>query len=150
MKYLVLPTAVPIEPGLTRLGVTKAFADARVTIYQMPHPQAFFSTSSTSCTVASTSYDQAAVNCPNGPSTLERTELSMSGWSATVNGKGVRITTVNGVYQSISVPQGSSSVTFSFIPPHVIYAFFLALVALGYLCWSWVRERRSIGRHRRH
>jgi hypothetical protein len=127
-----------------------AFTDPRVTIYQLPHPQAYFSASSRSCTVTSSSYDQAVVNCPNGAATLVRTELSMSGWSATVNAKGVPITTVDGVYQSIPVPQGSSTVSFSFTPPHVIYAFLLALFALAFLCWSWVRERRSIMSHRRH
>jgi len=148
VKYLVMPTIVPIEPGLTSLGVTKVFSDARVTIYQLPHPQPFFS--ATSCTVTSTTYDHARVNCPNGAGTLVRTELSMAGWTASVNGKNAPITTVDGVYQSVTVPKGSSDVAFSFTPPHVRYAILLAFAAFVFLCWSWVRERRSMLRHRRH
>jgi len=150
VKYLVLPTIIPLEPGLTKLGVTKVFSDARVTIYKLPHPQPFYSTPSASCTVTSTTYDRASVNCPNGATTLLRTELSMPGWSASVNGASVPITTVDGVYQAITVPSGTSTVTFSFTPPHVRYAILLAFAALVFLCWSWVRERRSVMRHRQH
>ena len=150
VKYLVMPTAIPIDPGLTALGVTKVFTDARVTIYQLPHPRAYFSASSSSCTVTNATYDHATVNCPNGGATVLRTELSMSGWSASLNGASVPISTVDGVYQSIAVPKGTSSVTFSFTPPHVLYAFLLALLALAFMCWSWLRERRSLLQHRRH
>ena len=61
--------------------------------YKMPSPRPFFSTTSTSCTVTSTSDNAANVNCPSGGTTLIRTELSMAGWKAYVNGKAATIKT---------------------------------------------------------
>jgi uncharacterized membrane protein YfhO len=66
----------------------------------------------------------------------------MAGWKAKVNGKAVTIKTVDhGVYQSVKVPQGTSTVTYSFLPPHEKYAVLLALLAALFLIEVWGRER---------
>jgi hypothetical protein len=150
VKYLLLPTSVPILPSLTKLGVKAVFEDVQgiATIYQMPSPRPFFSTSSASCTVASTNPAAATVTCPNGPSTLLRTELSMKGWHAYVNGHAVTMSTAQGVYQSISVPRGTSSVTFSFTPPHEKDSLLAALLAALFLLGSWVFGRTATLRRR--
>jgi uncharacterized membrane protein YfhO len=115
----------------------------------MPHPRAFFSTRSSSCTVTTANVNKTTVNCPNGGSTLIRTELMMAGWKASVNGKAVTIKTVDhGVYQSVKVPQGTSTVTYSFLPPHEKYAILLALLAALFLVVVWVYERRNLMRER--
>jgi len=157
VKYLLLPTSVPILPSLTRLGVKAVFEDVQgiATIYEMPHPRPFFSTSSDSCTITSANPAAATVTCPNGPSTLVRAELQMKGWHAYVNGHEVAISTSSGVYQSISVPAGSSSVTFSFTPPHEKDALLVALLAALFLAGSWflgrlpasLRPKRRKGKH---
>jgi len=148
VKYLVMSTALPILPALTNLGVKLAFHDAKVNIYQMPSPRAFFSTMSPSCTVTSTNVNKATVNCPSGGSTLVRTELMMAGWKAFVNGKAVTIHAQSGVYQTIKVPSGTSTVTYSFLPPHEKYAVLLALLAALFLIGVWVYERRYLMRER--
>jgi hypothetical protein len=148
VKYLLLPTALPILPALTKLGVTLVYSDAKADIYKMPDPRAFYSTTSSSCTVKSTSTNEATVNCPNGGTTLIRTELMMAGWKASVNGKSVDIKTKDGVYQSVKVPEGTSTVTYSFVPPHEKYAVLLALLAAIFLVVVWVRERRYLVRTR--
>lgn len=143
VKYVVMSTALVIEPALTKLGVTLAYSDAKVNIYELPNPRAFLSTRSSSCTVTTTSVNKATVNCPNAGTTLIRTELMMAGWKATVNGKSVTITTVDhGVYQSVKVPQGTSIVTYSFLPQHEKYAILLALLAALFLLGTWTYERR--------
>ncbi len=145
VKYLMMPQALVILPALTNLGVTLAYTDAKVNIYEMPHPRAFLSTKSSSCTVTTTNVNKAVVNCPNGASTLVRTELMMAGWKAYVNGKAVTITTVDhGVYQSVQVPAGTSTVTYSFLPPHEKYAILLALLAALFLVGMWIYERRYL------
>jgi hypothetical protein len=145
VKYLMMPQALVILPALTNLGVTLAYTDAKVNIYEMPHPTAFLSTKSSSCTVTTTNVNKAVVNCPNGASTLVRTELMMAGWKAYVNGKAVTITTVDhGVYQSVQVPAGTSTVTYSFLPPHEKYAILLALLAALFLVGMWIYERRYL------
>jgi hypothetical protein len=149
VKYLMMPKALVILPALTNLGVTLAYTDAKVNIYEMPHPRAFLSTKSSSCTVTTTNVNKAIVNCPNGGSTLIRTELMMAGWRADVNGKAVTITTVDhGVYQSVKVPEGTSTVTYSFLPPHEKYAVLLALLAALFLVGMWIYERRYLMRER--
>jgi hypothetical protein len=150
VKYLALPTGLALSPKLTALGVTHVFSDATATIYQMPHPRSFYSTTSSTCSVSSRNPDSANVSCPSGATTLLRTELSMAGWHASVNGKSVPITTVDGVYQSIQVPQGSSTVNFSFLPPHEKYAVLLGLLGAFFLLGTWVRERFLSPRAPRH
>ena len=148
VKYLMLPRALVILPALTSLGVKLVFSDTIANIYQMPHPRAFLSTKSSTCTVTTTNVDTTSVHCPNGSSTLVRTELMMAGWKAYVNGKSVTITTVDGVYQSVKVPQGTSIVTYSFVPPHEKYAVLLALLAALFLVAMWIFERRYLMRER--
>ena len=148
VKYLLMPQALVILPALTNLGVKLVYTDAKVNIYEMPHPRAFLSTKSSSCTVTTTNVDKTSVNCPNGASTLVRTELMMAGWKAYVNGKSVTITTVDGVYQSVKVPQGTSIVTYRFVPPHEKYAVLLALLAALFLVGAWSYERRYLMRER--
>jgi hypothetical protein len=141
VKYLLMPNAVIINPALTKLGVFQVFHDSLATIYQLPHTRNFFSTSTSSCSVVSTNVDMATVHCSK-PASLLRTELSMKGWKATVNGKAVPITTINGVYQRINVPEGTSTIEYSFFPPHERAAVFLALLAGLFLVGSLVNERR--------
>ena len=149
VKYLLMPKALPILPALTSLGVKLVFSDNLASIYEMPHPRAFFSTRSSSCTVTTANVNKTTVNCPKGGSTLIRTELMMAGWKASVNGKAVTIKTVDhGVYQSVKVPQGTSTVTYSFLPPHEKYAILLALLAALFLVVVWVYERRNLMRER--
>jgi hypothetical protein len=150
VKYLVMPTNQTVLPALANLGVTKVFSDTTATIYKMPHARPFFSTSSPSCSVTSSNVSSATVNCPNGATTLLRTELSMAGWHASVNGQSVPITTVDGVFQSVAVPQGTSTIAYSFLPPHEKYAVLLGLLAAFFLAGAWVRERFSALRTPRH
>jgi hypothetical protein len=148
VKYLVVPVSVDLSASLAKLGVTQVFGDSIVAIYKMPDPRPLFSTMSTSCTVKSTSDNDANVSCPSGSSTLVRAELYMAGWHASVNGKPVTITKSDVAYQSIPVPQGTSTVSFSFMPPHEKYAIPVSLLAGLFLLYSWVRERLPAKRPR--
>jgi uncharacterized membrane protein YfhO len=93
--------------------------------------------------------NKVTVDCPDAGTTLVRTELMMAGWKASVNGKAVTIKTIDhGVYQSVKVPQGTSSVTYSFLPPHEKYAILLALLAAIFLIGMLFHERRYVLRER--
>lgn len=147
VKYLLMPSSVIINPELTTLGVKEVFHDALATIYELPHTRGFFSSSS-SCTITSTNDNQATVNCPRTGATLTRTELSMTGWKATVNGKATPITTANGVYQQVALPKGTSTVDYSFFPSHERYAILLGILGVLFLIGSLVDERRPLRRRR--
>ncbi|MHB8379891.1 MAG: hypothetical protein ACYDB2_08240 [Acidimicrobiales bacterium] len=152
VKYLLIPIQVVLSPALTKLGVTKVFSGTLASVYQLPHPRGLFSTSSSSCTVSSTNDNVATVNCSTSGATLLRTELSMNGWKATVNGKAATIITVDGVYQQIALPKGHSVVEYSFFPPHERYALLAGFLAGLFLIGSFVNERVGFitrrGRHR--
>jgi hypothetical protein len=145
VKYLLVPSSIALTPQLTALGVTPVFHDSLATIYQLPHPRPLFSTSS-SCTVTSDGVDQATTNCSSSGATLLRGELSMSGWSATVNGQSAPISTFDGVYQRIALPQGTSVVDYRFVPPHedlaLLAAILAALVFMGSLAYEFRAVRR--------
>ncbi|HEY5120272.1 MAG TPA: hypothetical protein VII84_01730, partial [Acidimicrobiales bacterium] len=141
VKYLLTRTKTPLAPQLAAVGVKRVWSDRLATIYALPDPRPFFSTASSSCTVSSTSLTEARVNCPTGKSTLLRTEQSMMGWTATVNGRPAAITTVDTVYQQITVPKGTSTVEFSFLPPHERLAVFVGFAALLVLIAAALNER---------
>ena len=148
VKYLVMPKALVILPALTKLGAVQIYSDTLADIYVLPNPRPLISTKSLSCKVEIKNPDRAWVNCPSGATTLIRTELSMAGWKAYVNGKSVPIKTLDGVYQSIQVPVDTSTVTFSFVPPHEKFAVLLALLAALFLLGTWGYERRFFMRER--
>jgi hypothetical protein len=141
VKYLLVPSSIILNPELTKLGVTQVFQDSLATIYQLPYTRPFFSTNSKSCNVTSAGDDFATVNCPSSGAHLLRTELSMKGWSATVNGEPATITTVDGVYQEITVPKGTSSVVYRFYPPHERYALLVGFLGGLFLIGSFINER---------
>ncbi|MGA7834290.1 MAG: hypothetical protein WCA31_03700 [Acidimicrobiales bacterium] len=140
VKYLLIPSSVVLSARLVKLGVTQVFRDSLATIYELPHPRSFFSTANSTCTITSTSDDEATVDCPR-PTKLLRTELSMKGWRAYVNGKQETIVTRDHVYQQISVPAGTSTVTYSFSPPHARDALIVGALGGLFLIGSFVNER---------
>ncbi len=151
VKYLLISDKISLLPSLKKLGVRPVYEDTVniATIYEMPHPRAFFTTKA-NCTVTSTSDNAATTTCTK-QSTLLRTELEMKGWRAYVNGHEVPITTSQGVYQTIKVPAGTSQVTYTFNPPHEKDAIVLAFLAALFLVGSWIYDRRPkyVPRHRR-
>jgi hypothetical protein len=140
VKYLLMPSSVILNPRLAKDGVTQVFRDSLATIYEMPHPRGLFSTPNSTCTITTTGDDSATLNCPKA-TTLLRTELSMKGWKAFVNGKQATIVTKDHVYQQVSVPAGTSTITYSFSPPHERDALLVALLGGLFLIGSLVNER---------
>ncbi len=140
VKYLLMPSAVVLNPRLVKDGVIQVFHDSLATIYELPHPRPFFSTPNSTCTITSTSDNSATVDCPK-PTTLLRTELSMKGWRAFVNGTQETIVTKDHVYQQVSVPAGTSTVTYSFSPPHARDALIVGTLGGLFLIGSFVNER---------
>jgi hypothetical protein len=144
VKYLTLSTGEGLDAALMAKGLKVVYQDAVATIYAMPNPTPLYSmsTNASSCSVVSTDFEHATSKCGTNGGTVLRTEDSMKGWRAFVNGKQVPITTVDGIFQSIAVPAGSAAIVFTFTPPNEKYALLLAfLTAVSLLSWWW-RERR--------
>jgi hypothetical protein len=141
VKYLVLPASMALIPQLSEKGLKLAFHDSFAIIYETPHPRPFFSTSSP-CTVTSNTDDVATTTCSSHANLL-RTELSMKGWTVSVNGQPAKVTTVDGVYQRVALPQGTSTVRYTFYPPHENLAILLALLVFFFVAGSFVLDVRS-------
>ncbi|HMK62700.1 MAG TPA: hypothetical protein VK386_03690 [Acidimicrobiales bacterium] len=138
VKYVaVLPSGVDAfdvpwpPPSLQSQGVHLAYADGVGRIYELPSPAPFFSTTG-ACRVAPLGWDAARVDCSR-PAVLTRRELSLPGWTAAVSGNDAPVRTVDGIFESTTVPRGTSLVRFTFSPPHAKWsfaAFFIGLAAL--------------------
>jgi hypothetical protein len=146
VKYVLAPRSLRLLPSLTRRGVRAVFQDATATIYELPSPRPFF-TVSQGCTASSHGVNEATVRCNQAGATLTRRELSMQGWSATVNGAPRRITTIDGVYQRVTLPKGLSIVRFQFFPPDEVPALVVALLAGLFLLASVTADCRSRRSH---
>jgi hypothetical protein len=141
VKYLLAPRSLTLSPSLTQQGLRAVFHDSQITVYELPATQPFFSVSN-GCVVTSRTVDQATVRCARAGATLTRRELSMQGWSATVNGVPQRITTADDVYQRSTLPKGVSVVRYRFFPPEEFLAFALAFIAGVFFLVSFAMERR--------
>ncbi len=92
------------------------------------------------CTVEGSGWDTATVRCSR-PTVLVRRVLFMPGWSATVDGRGTpvrsdRYDRPTGLFQQVSLGPGTSTVRFTYLPPHEGWAVLVALVGLIALCAS--------------
>ena len=142
VKYVLAQQSLQLVPQLTALGVREVFHDAHTVIYELPRAAPFF-TASNGCSVKRTSFDAATVTCDRTGATLTRRELAMSGWSATVNGRAVSIASLDGVYQGVALPTGTSRIRFAFSPPHEDLAVLGSLVAVAALLGGALLERRA-------
>jgi hypothetical protein len=100
------------------------YRDAAMDVYELPHPRPYFSAKGCSLDVVS----RTAVNARCGvASVLTRLELFMPGWSATVGARAAPIALADEAFQAVELPAGTSTVAFSFTPPHI---------AVGYACFA--------------
>ena len=114
VKYLLTWAAEPLNPTLRAEGLTPVYEDSMVTIYLLPGAKPMFT--APNCVTKNPTLNTVQLSCQQA-STLERLELTMPGWSASVNGHAASVGST-GPFQTVSVPQGTSTVTFTFLPPH--------------------------------
>jgi uncharacterized membrane protein YfhO len=96
-------------------------------------------------------WDQATVTCARATILTRRVQY-VPGWSATVDGTAVPVGHATGgppgLFQQVAVPAGTSTVQFTFVPPHEVPAFAAALVAVlaivGTLAVESWRRRRPV------
>jgi hypothetical protein len=154
VKYVVEPgsgtdaTGVAWPPPQLASQVTLVYQDAYSEVYQLQRPAPLFSTPGAPCRVETESQTAARVRCPR-PATLVWRELAMPGWTADVGGMHHAVHTVGSVFQSTSVPAGTSEVTFTFSPPHSSWALAALLVGVAALFFRATGGRVAGRRSRR-
>jgi hypothetical protein len=149
-------------------GPRRVYRDSFAEIWQLPDAAPAFSVTpagpgrgavtttgsggGSACTVVGSGWDVATVMCSR-PAVLTRQVQYVPGWTATVDGRGVPVEHAAagppGLFQQVRVPSGTSTVRFTFVPPHTGPASAAALVAalaiVGSLALEVRRRRRAGG-----
>jgi hypothetical protein len=134
--YVVAPAAArPFGPGPRyEDGVSEAWTDRFVTIWQLPAPSSAVFSAGGTCRLQGGSTDAGGgttveADCA-APATIVRSELDLAGWSATVDGRSVPVVPADGGLESVAVPAGSHEVVFAYAPPHLRLGEGLAVAGL--------------------
>jgi hypothetical protein len=114
---------LPSEGGALRL----VFRSPTTWIYRLSRAAPFMSASG--CQVSAVRIDSARVSCSR-PATLVRRETWFAGWSARIDGRARPIRRVDGLFQAVHLPAGSTRVTFHFTPPGMRWALLGLLAGL--------------------
>jgi hypothetical protein len=158
VRYVVVPasgtdpTGAPYPaPGSPPwpAGPRLVYHDDVAQIWELGHPAPAFSLAPApasadsadggpgACRVSAHGWDEAEVHCDR-PSTLIRRVQYAPGWTATVGHSAVPVghdgSGPPGLFQAVPVPAGSTTVRFTYLPPHEVPAALVSvLVALGLL-----------------
>ena len=147
-----LPWPAPGTPPWPA-GPKVVYHDTFAEIWELPAAAPLYSLTTTptgrgrpaACTVRTAGWDAAVVRCAR-PSRLIRRVLYLPGWRATT-GRGTSLAVgvdrsgPAGLFQAVSLPAGSTTVRFTYLPPHAAEATLLALVMLLLLVGSLTRSR---------
>lgn len=121
-RFVVAPAARPVP------GLTERYADRLMRIYEVPGTQSYFHANG--CAVQASSRTVAEIDCAR-PARLDRLELWMPGWTASVNGRDAPVTARSEIFQAVDLPAGRSRVEFRYAPPMLPLAYLLC--AAGFI-----------------
>jgi hypothetical protein len=138
-----LQIRLQIEDGSAPLA-RQVYSDRIMAIYELAAPHPYFETFGQSCRLSPHDREQVIADCA-APSTLLRRELFFPGWAAKINGAPTPIAEHRGLFQSVALPAGKSTIVFSYEPPHMIWAWLAMFAALGALIASATNRFRMKG-----
>ena len=141
VRYLLTPAKAFDPPDAAKVAAIRVFSSRTTDIYELPGARPYLD--APGCTLTILDRTRSRAECEKS-STLTRLELSMPGWNAEVNGRSTPITTVNDTFQSIPLHVGSSTVTFTFEPPHIRLAWLASGIGFLVLAVGRFRSRRRI------
>ncbi len=140
VKYLVTNhlALTDVDPG--SYGLTPVFSNGAMDIYEVSNPSPYF-VSPSNCQLQPRSRDEVTVTCPQG-SELVRKELFVKGWSARANNKALAVTSEAGLFQKVKVPAGTTTLKFSYLPPHMLLGYAALAVAALAVAIPYLPRRR--------
>ena len=125
-------------------GVTQVYSDHLVTIYELPDPRPYFSTDGGPCRLSAEGDTTVVARC-GGTAMLVRSELDLPGWSAVIDGRPATLGRVDGGVMSVRLPDGTSVVSFTYLPPHedlALAVFGVGVLAVVAVALLWGRSSR--------
>ena len=139
VKYLVLGKGMRERVDKAALPASLVFENDIADIYEFRNPAPYFSAAG--CELGYSSRDRVTATCA-APSVMRRSELVMAGWSATLNGKASVVGVADDRYQTVNLPQGTSTVAFDFSPPYARVSWLASGVAVVLLVAGRRRAKR--------
>ncbi|XVX21107.1 hypothetical protein ACQP1U_04320 [Actinomycetota bacterium] len=128
VRYVVTAPGVADDATAAKFGLRKVFMSEKTEIFEDRGSHPYYTTPGGACSVSRPTRTALTLDCPTA-TTLVRRELNAPGWTATVNGKPQAVpTSPDQYFQRIEVPQGRSTIEFTYRP-----SFFVPSVALGAL-----------------
>jgi hypothetical protein len=140
VRYVLTSAGQPIAPAIP--GLTAVFRSPTTLIYRLSGAQPYFT--APGCQVRAAGREAVTLICA-GPATLVRRETYFPGWSASIDGRSVRVRPDHGDFQQLTVPAGRHVVRFGFVPPGMAWAGLGLLVGLLWLAAAGLRARRPPG-----
>lgn len=113
VRWIVTKTNEPAPSDLAPI-LRRAYNTDTAIVYELLGSSPYVTTTQ-GCTFTSRSLDDFTIRCPK-PGKLERRELWMQGWQATIGSSTVAVIR-NGAFQTVSLPAGETNLTFRFAPP---------------------------------
>ena len=123
---------LPYKPELTlgfetdSSGPQVVFHDRLADVYELRKPEPYFSLLSGKCEIQALSRDSARLSCSTDARLLRR-ELFYPGWHSIIDGGLKQAVKQEGIFQAISIPAGSHTVSFVYSPVNWTYALAIAL-----------------------
>ena len=145
VKYLVAPEGFVQSRVIAELGMKKVFTSPSADIFELPNPKPYFEASGGNCSLTPNGKDFIDVSCSK-PALLVRREQFMKGWQASVNTRPANIVEYGHLFQAISVPAGTSEISYYYSPPHIAVAYVAMLlgivgIAVGYIPTSFEKHK---------
>jgi hypothetical protein len=129
--------------GAGMSNIRPVYSDTTMDIWELPDAASYYSVTGGPCNLSNQSFDSLDAECTSR-ATLLRRELYMEGWLARVNQSFAKVEAASGIFQSIELPEGRSTIRFKFSPPYVQYAWLLFWLGLLGLGWEM---RKCFGSH---
>jgi hypothetical protein len=142
VAYVLTPAAeaLPESPATFKL----VFRSPSTRIYRLAGAAPYFTATNRSCSVRFQTRESLQLSC-RGPTRLIRRETDLPGWSAQVDGRALRMSRADGLFQAVSVGPGSHRVTFDYGPPNIGLGFVGFAVGCAWLLLAPATARRRRG-----
>ncbi|GAB3582528.1 hypothetical protein GCM10027579_12410 [Calidifontibacter terrae] len=132
VEYVVMTRGVGDPATTSKLGLSLAYSDSKVEIWKDAAAKPYYSSAGGHCAVQQQTYFAVTVNC-SAADTLTRRAVATPGWTADFGNRSVTVGDNSGLFQTVPVPAGRSTIEFSYLPK-----FFVAATVGSFLVIAWM------------
>lgn len=149
VRYILTGAAVDLRRYVP--DSTRVYDDGFASIYRLPWAARYYQVLSGDCRLSPDGFDEVVATCRR-PAVIEREELALAGWSATVNGAAAPLRPADhSLFSAVAVGRGRSVIVWTYRPGHLRLGEALSFIGLLVLAIPVAARaaRRRRARHRR-